>query len=113
MASAIKNEAGKNNSTPTSQTKKSGKTTSAKKKTAKPTPKKETYCFYKAFHRLRISLLGKNDYYNSLLKSFYELLIDEDYGRSGNDYRFVEKYKAANLLFPEHRKALKGLIKFY
>ena len=46
-------------------------------------------------------------------KMFYEFMIEETQAHIFNELRFVKKYEAANLLYPEDRKALRGLtVKF-
>ena len=46
-------------------------------------------------------------------KMFYEFMIEETCGHIFAETRFVKKYEAANLLYPEDRKALRGLtVKF-
>jgi hypothetical protein len=49
-----------------------------------------------------------NPYLYAIRKAFYELLLEVSQGHVFAELRFVKKCEAAALLYPEHRKMLKG-----
>ena len=49
-----------------------------------------------------------NPYLYSIRKAFFEFIEEEMCGHIFSESRFVKKYEAANTLFPEFRRALRG-----
>ena len=59
---------------------------------------------------ITLSLTGKRDnrLIHSLGKSFYELVVELTKGHINAEQRFVRRYEAAALLFPEDMRKLRG-----
>jgi len=58
---------------------------------------------------IKVTLTGvRNPYIYAIRKAFFEFLQEESNGYLCPEARFVRKFEAAALLFPEHRKAIRG-----
>jgi prophage antirepressor-like protein len=57
---------------------------------------------------IRVTGADGNLYLYSILKAMREFLIEETKGNCFHELRFVEKFKAAYTLFPEHKKDLRN-----
>jgi hypothetical protein len=59
---------------------------------------------------IRVTVTGvrNNPYLFAIRKAFYEVLVEETQGHIFAELRFVKKFEAANLLYPEHREKLRG-----
>jgi len=57
---------------------------------------------------LQVTGADGNLYLLSILKAMRELIIEDTQGNVFNELRFVQKFEAANTLFPEHKRELRN-----